>query len=55
MLFWFTLALIALGVGILGTVDVAGADVPDPAYPALAVGLIGVMLLVGSVYGRAGG
>jgi phage shock protein PspC (stress-responsive transcriptional regulator)/xanthosine utilization system XapX-like protein len=55
VLFWFTLALIALGVGILGTVDVAGADVPDPAYPALAVGLIGVMLLVGSVYGRAGG
>jgi len=55
ILFWFTLALIALGIGILGTVDVAGVDVPDPAYPALAVGLTGMMLLVGSVFGRAGG
>lgn len=55
VLFWFTLALITLAVGILGTVDVAGVDVPDAAYPALAVGLTGVMLLVGSVYGRAGG
>lgn len=55
VLFWFTLALIALGVGILGMVDVAGVSVPDPAYPALALGLIGVMLVVGSVYGRAGG
>jgi hypothetical protein len=36
-------------------VDVAGVPVPDSAYPALAVGLIGLMLLVGSVYGRAGG
>jgi hypothetical protein len=55
VLFWFTLALIALGVGVLGMVDVAGVAVPDSAYPALAVGLTGVMLLVGSVYGRAGG
>ena len=55
VLFWFTLALIALGVGVLGILDVAGAPVADPAYPALALGIIGVMLLVGSVYGRAGG
>ena len=55
ILFWFTLALIALGIGVLGTVDVAGADVPASAYPALAVGLTGAMLLVGSVFGRAGG
>jgi hypothetical protein len=55
VLFWFTLALIALGVGILGTLDVAGVDVPDPAYPALALGLVGAMLVVGSVWGRAGG
>ncbi len=54
-LFWFTLALVTLGVGLLGTADVAGLDVADPAYPALAVGIIGVMLLVGAFFGRAGG
>jgi phage shock protein PspC (stress-responsive transcriptional regulator) len=55
ILFWFTLALIALAIGILGIVDVAGVAVADAAYPALAVGITGLMLLVGSVYGRAGG
>ena len=29
--------------------------VADPAYPAVAVGITGVMLLVGAFYGRAGG
>ncbi|HEX5861751.1 MAG TPA: PspC domain-containing protein [Nocardioides sp.] len=55
VLFWFTLALIALAIGILGIVDVAGVPVADSAYPALAVGITGLMLLVGSVFGRAGG
>jgi len=55
ILFWFTLALIALAIGILGIVDVAGVAVPPSAYPALVVGISGLMLLVGSVYGRAGG
>ena len=55
ILFWFTLALIALAVGILGIIDVAGVAVADSAYPALAVGITGLMLLVGSIYGRAGG
>jgi phage shock protein PspC (stress-responsive transcriptional regulator) len=55
ILFWFTLALIALAIGILGIVDVAGVAVADAAYPALAVGICGLMLLVGSFYGRAGG
>jgi phage shock protein PspC (stress-responsive transcriptional regulator) len=55
VLFWFTLALIALGVGLLGTLDVAGAAFPDSAYPALALGIVGVMLVVGSFWGRAGG
>lgn len=55
LLFWFTMALVALGIGILATVDVAGVDVADSAYPALALGVIGVMLLVGAFYGRAGG
>jgi phage shock protein PspC (stress-responsive transcriptional regulator) len=55
ILFWFTLALSALGVGVLGILDLAGAPVADPAYPALVVGTCGVMLLVGAFYGRAGG
>ncbi|SDO01414.1 phage shock protein C (PspC) family protein [Nocardioides szechwanensis] len=55
ILFWFTLALIALGLGVLGTVDLAGTSIPDSAYPALALGITGVMLLVGAFFGRAGG
>ena len=55
ILFWFTLALIALAEGVLGIVDMAGADVADPAYPALAVAVTGAMLLVGAFFGRAGG
>lgn len=55
LLFWFTVALIVFAEGLLGTFDLAGAPVADAAYPALAVGLIGAMLLVGAFYGRAGG
>jgi phage shock protein PspC (stress-responsive transcriptional regulator) len=55
ILFLFTLALIALAEGVLGVVDVAGADVTDSAYPALALGITALMLVVGSVWGRAGG
>jgi phage shock protein PspC (stress-responsive transcriptional regulator) len=55
ILFWFTLGLIALGEAVLGILDLAGAPIADPAYPAMVVGVCGVMLLVGSVYGRAGG
>lgn len=55
ILFWFTLALIALGVGLLGIADLAGADVADSAYPALTLGISGLMLLVGAFFGRAGG
>jgi phage shock protein PspC (stress-responsive transcriptional regulator) len=55
ILFWFTLALIALAEGVLGIADLAGAPVADSAYPALAVGTTGLMLLVGAFYGRAGG
>jgi hypothetical protein len=55
ILFWFTLALIALLEGVLGIVDLAGAPVADPAYPALAVGITGLMLVVGAFFGRAGG
>ncbi|GAA2136000.1 hypothetical protein GCM10009844_01830 [Nocardioides koreensis] len=55
ILFWFTLALIALAEGVLGIVDLAGAAIAAPAYPALAVGITGLMLLVGAFWGRAGG
>jgi hypothetical protein len=55
ILFWFTLALAALGIGVLGIADLAGAEVADSAYPALVVAICGVMLLVGAFYGRAGG
>ena len=56
VLFWFTLALIALAEGVLGIVDLAGVvAVAAPAYPALAVGITGLMLLVGAFWGRAGG
>ncbi len=55
ILFFFTLALIALAEGVLGVVDLAGAPVADTAYPALALGIIAVMLILGSFWGRAGG
>ena len=55
ILFLFTIALAALGIGVLGILDLAGAPVADPAYPAVVVGACGVMLLVGAFWGRAGG
>jgi phage shock protein PspC (stress-responsive transcriptional regulator) len=53
-LFGPTLALLALALGGLGLFDVT-YDVAEAAYPALALTVIGAMLLVGSVAGRAGG
>ncbi|GAA1925785.1 PspC domain-containing protein [Nocardioides hwasunensis] len=55
ILFGFTLALIALGIGVLGVVDLAGVAVAGSAYPALALAITAVMLLVGAFWGRAGG
>jgi phage shock protein PspC (stress-responsive transcriptional regulator) len=55
LLFGVTLALIALALGLLGLYDVAGGHVVDAAYPALALTVIGVMLLVGAWFGRPGG
>ena len=52
--FWPTLALIAVGLGVLGIYDNTH-HVVDGAYPALTLGIIAVMLVVGSVVGRAGG
>lgn len=53
--FWPTLAMIAIGLGVLGIIDAGSADVVAAAYPALALGITGVMLLIGSVRGRPGG
>ena len=49
------MALAALAVGVVGIVDVSGAPVAGSTYPAVVVGVVGVMLLVGAFYGRAGG
>lgn len=54
-LFGFTLALIAVSLGAVGMADMAGVDVADSAYPALALGIVAVMLLIGAFWGRAGG
>jgi phage shock protein PspC (stress-responsive transcriptional regulator) len=55
ILFWWTLALIAIGVATLAVIDGAGNDVPDAAYPALAMAVTGAMLVLGAFWGRAGG
>ena len=55
VLFWFTLLLVAVLEGILGILDAAGVPVADSAYAAVAVGTVALMLVVGSVVGRAGG
>lgn len=55
LLFFFTLALVALAEGVLGVVDLAGVSVTGSAYPALALGIIALMLVLGSFWGRAGG
>jgi phage shock protein PspC (stress-responsive transcriptional regulator) len=52
--FWPTLALIAIALGTLGVID-AGHDINGAAYPALALAITGVMLVVGSFVGRPGG
>lgn len=54
VLFWPTLALIAIGLGTLGIFDVNDAIAPT-AYVALAVAIIAVMLLIGAFVGRPGG
>ena len=54
-LFGFTVAAVLVALGTLGLFDVAGADVVDTAYPAVALAVIGAMLVVGAFVGRAGG
>lgn len=54
VLFWPTLAVIAIALGTLGVFD-ATNSVPVSAYAALAVAVTGVMLVVGAFVGRPGG
>ena len=54
VLFWPTIALILIGLGILGIVDVNNRVEPS-AYVALAVAVIAVMLIIGAFVGRPGG
>lgn len=54
LLFWPTLALIAIALGCLGIYDVDHAVAPT-AYVALAVAITAVMLVVGAFVGRPGG
>jgi hypothetical protein len=54
VLFWPTLALIAIGLGSLGIYDIQN-PVTLSAYAALAVTVTAVMLLVGAFRGRPGG
>lgn len=54
-LFGPTVALLLVALGSLGLYDNVGGDVVDAAYPALALSVVGVMLLVGAFVGRAGG
>lgn len=55
LLFGVTLASIVLALGVLGLVEGTGTSVPDAAYPALALAVVGAWLVVGSVFGRPGG
>jgi ABC-type amino acid transport substrate-binding protein len=54
-LFGFTLALLAVALGALGLYDVSGGHVLASAYPALALAVIGLVLVLGAFVGRAGG
>jgi phage shock protein PspC (stress-responsive transcriptional regulator) len=54
VLFWPTLALIAIALGTLGIFDTS-SSVTSSAYAALAVAITGVMLLIGAFVGRPGG
>ena len=54
-LFGPTLALVAVALGSLGLYDVAGGHVVAAAYPAVALAVVGAMLVLGAFVGRAGG
>ncbi len=55
ILFWWALATIAVVLGSLSMIDIAGADLPPSTYPATALAIIAAGLLLGAFWGRAGG
>lgn len=55
ILFWFALATMLVALGALAVFDLAGASVAPSAYPATVLGLSAAFLLLGTVFGRAGG
>ncbi len=55
LLFGYALALIAVVLGTMGMIDVAGADVAPSAYPATALAICGALLVLGAFWGRGGG
>ena len=54
-LFWVTVALLAIALGILWLFELGGAAVVASAYPALALAIIGAMLVLSAWFGRGGG
>lgn len=56
LLFGPTMALISLAVlGVLTILDIAGVPIAPSAYPALALGITAVMLIIGAFWGRPNG
>ena len=55
MLGGLTLSAVLLALGVLAAVDVSGADLPPGAYPATALTVVGLGLLIGAWLGRARG
>jgi phage shock protein PspC (stress-responsive transcriptional regulator) len=54
-LFSVTMSLVLVGLGTLKLVDLSGVHVAAGAYPALALGIIGLGLLTGAWFGRSRG
>jgi phage shock protein PspC (stress-responsive transcriptional regulator) len=55
MLGGLTLSAVLLALGVLASIDASGADLPHGAYPAAALTVLGLGLLVGAWRGRARG
>lgn len=54
-LFSVTMSLVLVGLGALKLVELSGVDIVPSAYPALALAIIAVALLVGTWVGRSRG
>ncbi|MFT4299398.1 MAG: PspC domain-containing protein [Aeromicrobium sp.] len=54
LLFWATMSVLLIALGTLAVVHLAvGSGFPVAAYPALALGVVGAGLLVGTRWGRS--